>query len=347
MAWRQFDGEDYEIFFYDGSTIKQITNNSYNENGLQLNEKGHMVWYGEPDGADREIFFYDGSTVIQLTHNSISEDLPKINANGNVVWYARGEIFLYDGSRIREIRKASGSRGDPSPDMSANRDIIWREYDRKGGEIYDYVRSTTPATIRLRDKFFDDRDPLPVWKGFWTGEDDKIFLAISLSLADTQETASNERGKNVTEGSLEDKGKVLQEKSRYHQIEWHILDKVASSILKYSRKHRVDPALVLAIMKAESDFNHSSISRKGAIGLMQIMPKTAYQMRINPFDIEENIEGGIKHLSFLLKKFGSIELAVAAYNAGSVNVKKHKDVPPFKETKRYVRKVLAYYRGKV
>jgi len=150
-----------------------------------------------------------------------------------------------------------------------------------------------------------------------------------------------------TAGSLpEAKREGLNEESKDNSVEWHVIKRIGSSILKYSRKYKVDPALVLAIINAESEFEHPSISHKGAIGLMQLMPQTADQLGIDPFDIEENIKGGIKHLSFLLSNFDSVELAVAAYNAGSGNVKKHKGIPPFKETKRYVRKVLAYYKGK-
>ncbi|MBW2123132.1 MAG: lytic transglycosylase domain-containing protein [Deltaproteobacteria bacterium] len=74
----------------------------------------------------------------------------------------------------------------------------------------------------------------------------------------------------------------------------------------------MDPALVLAIINAESEFEHSSVSHKGAIGLMQLMPSTAARLGVDPYDIEENIKGGIKHLGFLLSRFDSLEMVIAA-----------------------------------
>ncbi|MBI5811058.1 MAG: lytic transglycosylase domain-containing protein [Deltaproteobacteria bacterium] len=112
-----------------------------------------------------------------------------------------------------------------------------------------------------------------------------------------------------------------------------------------SARHGVDPALVRAIVKAESDFDASAVSIAGARGLMQLMPETARITGVRDMhDPEENIDGGIRHLSGLLKKFGfNVPLAVAAYNAGENAVIKYGAVPPFEETRGYVKKVLYYY----
>ncbi|MEK6744874.1 MAG: lytic transglycosylase domain-containing protein [Nitrospirota bacterium] len=107
----------------------------------------------------------------------------------------------------------------------------------------------------------------------------------------------------------------------------------------------VDPSLVHAIVKVESDFNPYAISRKGAMGLMQLMPQTANTMNVrNTFSPDENIEGGVKYLRYLLDRYeGNISLALAAYNAGETAVKKWGTIPPFKETQDYVKKILQIY----
>ncbi len=112
-----------------------------------------------------------------------------------------------------------------------------------------------------------------------------------------------------------------------------------------SAKYGVDPRLVRAVVKAESDFDAHAVSRKGAQGLMQLMPETARLMGVRDIhDPEENIEGGIRKLSSLLKMFGwNLHLALAAYNAGESAVIKYGDVPPYSETRNYVKRVLYYY----
>jgi hypothetical protein len=109
----------------------------------------------------------------------------------------------------------------------------------------------------------------------------------------------------------------------------------------------VDPSLVHAIVKVESDFNPFAISRKGATGLMQLMPQTANTMNVrNTFSPDENVEGGVKYLRYLLDRYeGNITLALAAYNAGETAVKKWGTIPPFKETQEYVKKIMQIYNG--
>jgi hypothetical protein len=116
-----------------------------------------------------------------------------------------------------------------------------------------------------------------------------------------------------------------------------------------AREYNIDPSLVKAVIKTESNWNYMAVSRKGAMGLMQLMPSTANDMNVhNPFNPEENIEGGIKYLKYLLERFnGDLTLALAAYNAGPKTVEKFGLVPPITETKQYVSKVLSLYNGKM
>jgi soluble lytic murein transglycosylase-like protein len=112
-----------------------------------------------------------------------------------------------------------------------------------------------------------------------------------------------------------------------------------------SRKYEIEPSLIYALIKVESNWDARALSRAGAKGLMQLMPSTAKEMDVkNPFDPEENIEGGIRYLRYLLDRFnGDVTLALAAYNAGPNKVRKFKGVPPIKETQRYVNRILSIY----
>jgi soluble lytic murein transglycosylase-like protein len=108
-----------------------------------------------------------------------------------------------------------------------------------------------------------------------------------------------------------------------------------------AREHQVDPALIKAVIHAESAFNPRAVSPKGARGLMQLMPGTAHDLGVwNAFAPESNIRGGTAYLARLIKRYGRVDHALAAYNAGDEPVQKFNGIPPFSETQEYVRRVL-------
>ena len=130
----------------------------------------------------------------------------------------------------------------------------------------------------------------------------------------------------------------LQLSSSVNPAEYdHIISTCAS-------KYGVNQSLIKAVIQAESGYNPNAISRKGASGLMQLMPGTARSLNVsNSFDPKDNVEGGVKYLRFLLDTFrGDVSLAVAAYNAGLNKVAKYGGIPPYNETRTYVNRVLSY-----
>jgi soluble lytic murein transglycosylase-like protein len=122
---------------------------------------------------------------------------------------------------------------------------------------------------------------------------------------------------------------------------------VDTAIEQAAARHNVDPNLVRAVVKVESNFNPNAVSRKGAMGLMQLMPSTARQLKVqNPFDPEQNVDAGVRHLKQLLESYGGdIKLTLAAYNAGAGAVARSSGVPRYAETQNYVRRITNLYYG--
>ena len=118
-----------------------------------------------------------------------------------------------------------------------------------------------------------------------------------------------------------------------------------SMIAAAARKYNVDPRLAAAIAQTESGGNQEAVSPAGAVGVMQLMPETAAGLGVNPYDKQQNIDGGVKYIRQMMDTFGGdVQKAIAAYNAGPQAVKDYNGVPPYRETQNYVNKVLDIYR---
>ena len=141
--------------------------------------------------------------------------------------------------------------------------------------------------------------------------------------------------KNSTTSFCELRSKFRRKKERlFHPI-----------IIQAANRHDIDPALIKAIIMAESGYNPNAISKRGAKGLMQLMPSTAEALGVEDvFNPEQNISGGVRYFKRLVNRFdGDVKLALAAYNAGSKIVRHYQGVPPFKSTHYYIEKVFRYY----
>lgn len=139
----------------------------------------------------------------------------------------------------------------------------------------------------------------------------------------------------IAEGSAETTGRIWYYRGQYDDL-----------ILRAASLARLDSALIRAVIAIESGFNRFARSHKGAMGLMQLMPDTCRRYRVShPYNAWQNIRAGAEHLRDLLDEFGDLNLALAAYNAGATPVRRLRTIPPYRETRDYVRKVMAVYRA--
>ena len=183
-----------------------------------------------------------------------------------------------------------------------------------------------------------------------------ILLSFSVSYADIFKYVDENGVLCYTDTPLNRKAnRILKEKTDKTPVQRQSARSYSKDAADYhsivhekAAVYNMDPSLIKAVIKTESNWNSKAISRKGAVGLMQLMPSTASDMIIhNPFNPEENIEGGTRYLKYLIERFnGDLTLALAAYNAGPKTVEKFGYVPPITETKQYVSRVLSLYSGR-
>jgi hypothetical protein len=230
--------------------------------------------------------------------------------------------------------------------------LVWAENDRASEQI-----TTTDEHGR---KIYVN-EPVPVQKHatqmaqqpkrsslvYWSSKDSRWKPVPSAGTASMQaaRSAAAEVSQYFGRESVQSaNAKIVAANARGHQASQ---DEIDASIVMAAARHNVDPNLVRAVVKVESNFNSNAVSRKGAMGLMQLMPSTARSLKVNnPFDPEQNVDAGVRHLKQLLENYGGdVNLTLAAYNAGSGAVARSAGVPHYAETQNYVRRITNLYYG--
>jgi soluble lytic murein transglycosylase-like protein len=181
---------------------------------------------------------------------------------------------------------------------------------------------------------------------YWSTKENRWKPVPSANTASMQaaRSAAAEIGQFVHESSKSANARIMAANSRGHQAS---PEEVDAAIVMAAARHNVDPNLVRAVIKVESNYNSHAISNKGAMGLMQLMPSTAKMLKVkNPFDAQQNVDAGVRHLKSLLESYGGdVNLTLAAYNAGEGAVARSAGVPRIAETQDYVRRITNIYYG--
>ncbi|HKI00052.1 MAG TPA: lytic transglycosylase domain-containing protein [Candidatus Sulfotelmatobacter sp.] len=213
--------------------------------------------------------------------------------------------------------------------------------DEHGRKVY--VNDTAPAQARPMQAGQPKRSSLM----YWSAKENRwkpVPSANTASMQAARSAAAEISQYFVHESPKSANARILAANFRGRQSS---PEEVDAAIVMAAARHNVDPNLVRAVVKVESNFNSNAVSRKGAMGLMQLMPSTARQLNVkNPFDPEQNVDAGVRHLKQLLESYGGdVKLTLAAYNAGSGAVARSAGIPHFAETQNYVRRITNLYYG--
>lgn len=243
---------------------------------------------------------------------------------------------LFLTTAIADAKPAANSEGKPPIATTAS--ITANEENGRKIYVNDVVpvapkREETPAPRRAKLEYWSEKEHC--WK---------TVPAANGATMRAARSAAAEVDEYLRKPNKEDKAAAGFNLFRGGNASPQDIDKAIEAA---AARHNVDPNLVRSVIKVESNFNPNAVSRKGAMGLMQLMPSTARSLNVtNPFDPEQNVDAGVRHLKKLLQSYGGdVNLTLAAYNAGQGAVARSSGIPHFAETQNYVRRITDLYRG--
>ena len=254
----------------------------------------------------------------------------------------RQEEQLYPAmrSRLHEVLMASTVIATflsltPAAPAQARGGSIVASTDDEGHKVFVNDAPSAPSANR-QAATATPRSSLVYWS-----KTAKTWKPVKANLQAVRSAAAEVNSYLSQDGSRQDSQTIGFSRKPFTQKE------IDAAIEEAAARHNVDPNLVRSVIKVESNFNPNAVSRKGAMGLMQLMPQTARQFNVtNPFDPEQNVDAGVRHLKHLMESFGGdVRLTLAAYNAGATAVARSSGIPRIRETRNYVKRITELYYG--
>jgi soluble lytic murein transglycosylase-like protein len=236
--------------------------------------------------------------------------------------------------------------GTPSAHSQAeggSREVITATTDESGHKVYVNDSVQPPAGKRSRAPT-PRQSPLVYWSAAehrWKPVPAASVRAARSAVSDVKQILASRSSENRSNNGYLPSRYSDSGRRAFSQNE------IDAAIDQAALQHNVDPSLVRAVIKVESNFNPNAVSPKGAMGLMQLMPQTARELNVtNPFDPQQNVDAGVRHLKHLMESYGGdVKLTLAAYNAGAGAVARSAGIPNFPETRSYVNRISNLYYG--